>query len=510
MSARVLTKSRTRRCGCDCKDVVLGPCADFVKGGGYGYGAPVTADCCDVCRDQNQQPPCVYVADFGCVLRYQTDTGYGNNYGSYGGYGGEHNYISIVEGSIDLRHNDYFSPTSKCKWIGLGETPGCSFGAVGGVGAGFCFSPEATGGSWGYAFPNNKPEHCCISLCTWAEIYYMYGDGLHAPITTVFGTSWELEITASGATFSWDHPILGLLSYAKFTEWVCDDLNTMTLTSEGNLPEGFMPKHICIKPYFGTGFNGSMYDCKLNPTIQGQEVLSDPQITKCWDDCEDVSYDAPEHRCACCDACQPCAYVYCGSTLYQFTRPGTGPDPVGINSAQQAFKGGSFTSGFGGVLYCDGETPKWQLDTYCDGEYLGTSEDPDFTCVDNVMYFQFSPDFEVPCCVSDPPPTCDCLTLQTDLPTVTVSSSGGSSATLSFGGASWSALTSIDSLAVTPAFTCVTATSYTLTITYEPTNPSYPGNATYNSSSGVCDPLEVVFNNVDLGDGVLKTITVTA
>lgn len=367
MTAVLRTLSRNMRCGCDCKDKPQGACKDVDP-------KPPTADCCNVCRDQGEDPPCVYIADFGCRLKYD-----GHSIAEYSQTGSQFS-------GVQLRHKNYYD--EPCKWVALGETGGCTFGTVPGIGMGFCYEEEFRGGFFLYAFPNPAPEHCCISLCTWGELTWYDGTTI-TPVVDVFGISWELDVTAAGATLSWDHPVFGLLSYEKATPWVCNNTNTMVLTSHGTLPDAFMPHHICVTPRFDTDAAGG---CKGS---------------KCYDDCTDAGYASQEDRCACCDSCQPCAFIVCGSSVVELTRPGVGPDPVS-GASGNAFKGGSFTSGPGFVLYCDASVPEWKVDVYCDGVYRGTANDPSFECRNNVMYYSFVFDFDTGgCCSTTPTECCD-------------------------------------------------------------------------------------------------------
>ena len=87
--------------------------------------------------------------------------------------------------------------------------------------------------------------------------------------------SWELNIESK--TLSYEHPQFGLLSYFAEEEWICDNVNTMTLLKKGSLPEGVLPEKVCV----AAAFDGA---CKAKYSLQ------------CYED--------PTENGPCCDPCK--------------------------------------------------------------------------------------------------------------------------------------------------------------------------------------------------------------
>lgn len=148
-----------RPCGCDCQDEVddlrydygLSKCISTSTPGCESYSAdqvecmyPLGSDCCTTCIDED--PPCAYVADFGCDVTYEG--------------------ISIAAANVVLRHACYFE--NQCSWVAIGPITdiglehtgaGTGTGTTGGVGV-----AQPVGESPIYASCGDG----CQSCCTWS------------------------------------------------------------------------------------------------------------------------------------------------------------------------------------------------------------------------------------------------------------------------------------------------------------------------------------------------------
>lgn len=101
------------------------------------------------------------------------------------------------------------------------------------------------------------------------------------------GTSWKLHVQEF-ATFSYDHPTFGLLEYTGTEAWLCDNVNTLSLTSQGNLPDGVLPQKVCIRPKYD-GKCGC-YDTVIYQSASEQCECGDngcPQTHTLWLRCDD-------------------------------------------------------------------------------------------------------------------------------------------------------------------------------------------------------------------------------
>lgn len=456
---------RHRKCGCDCRD-------------NESFAQTNTAPCCDQCPDW--ESPCCWIARFECTVL--PDSGCDNP-----------STRGLACADVYLRPACYFGPFTftvgdcgtpfdvtipggNCKWIALGRyLPGCSE----------CLSC-AGANEIGIMDPESN-------FCSWDDVTTSYV----LPPYTRYGYSWVLTLAVGSATLEWDHETYGLLTYTFTGTWDCAGPNTMTLTAHGTLDDGVLPSSICVVPLDRPSEGG------CNPNVP-------------------CGYTDPADRCDCCDPCcdslppQP-LFITCGAcsestTVTPTVGGGNGLDGVDSPSGQTY---GACATLCGKELcanwYCS--SGQWKLDGYVDGDFCGTGNLTHTCCPLTLGTTTLSGCAPSGCdiCAGDGcEPPCDCSTLLTDLASVTVSSSGGGSISLPNNVTDWSQLTSLDSLPVTLTFDCVDSTNYTLAVVYEPGNPGYVGFGNYTSASGVCSPLEAVFNNVDLGDGVLKTITVTA
>lgn len=96
------------------------------------------------------------------------------------------------------------------------------------------------------------------------------------------GISWTLHVDTI-ATLYYDHPVFGYLEYTGVdgVPWLCDNTNTLYLTSQGTgeaaLPDGVLPKKVCIRPKY----SGECGDYDLN--------TYNPPGDKCL--CKDIECD---------------------------------------------------------------------------------------------------------------------------------------------------------------------------------------------------------------------------
>ena len=96
------------------------------------------------------------------------------------------------------------------------------------------------------------------------------------------GTSWKLTVQEF-AVYSYNHPTFGYLEYVGREAWLCDNTNTVWLTQQGTLPDGVLPKSICIRPKYD-GVCGC-YDKNWYPTPEDACLCADngcPQKHTLW------------------------------------------------------------------------------------------------------------------------------------------------------------------------------------------------------------------------------------
>lgn len=70
-------------------------------------------------------------------------------------------------------------------------------------------------------------------------------------IIETLGISWRLSVQEF-ATLTYDHPEAGLLQYTGDVPWICNNVNTLKLTSQGDLDDGVLPPSVCIRPSYDT------------------------------------------------------------------------------------------------------------------------------------------------------------------------------------------------------------------------------------------------------------------
>ena len=101
-------------------------------------------------------------------------------------------------------------------------------------------------------------------------------------IIDALGISWKLDTSSDYATLTYAHPVLGLLQYTGLAPWIADNVNTVHLTSRGDLPapgdEGYikvLPDEVCIRPLFDSNGCGC-YDRMTYDTSSNQCLCKDP------------------------------------------------------------------------------------------------------------------------------------------------------------------------------------------------------------------------------------------
>lgn len=107
-------------------------------------------------------------------------------------------------------------------------------------------------------------------------------------IIEAYGISWRL-IVGARATLSYDHPAFGLLQYTGESDWLCDNVNTLHLTSKGSLPDGVLPLHVCVRPRYDGGCG--CYDLNTYNPPEDKAKCCDPEcpiIKDLWFECNGV------------------------------------------------------------------------------------------------------------------------------------------------------------------------------------------------------------------------------
>lgn len=173
-------------------------------------------------------------------------------------------------------------------------------------------------------------------------------------IIDVLGVSWTLKVQELAVLF-YDHPSFGMLRYDGVEAWLCDNVNTMELTSQGSLPDGVLPKRMCIRP---------KHDGECG--------------------CYDLNhYNPPEDKCKCCDPeCPIPGFLYffctdeggsCEETCQGGLTIGGGNGLDGVNNPTGPTYGMCCTLcevEVCGNLYCSGG--QWYVDIYNDGVFCNT------------------------------------------------------------------------------------------------------------------------------------------
>jgi len=178
------------------------------------------------------------------------------------------------------------------------------------------------------------------------------------PMTTsiidALGISWRLQVQEF-AVLSYSHPEFGSLEYTGLTEFIPANVNTLHLTSQGSLPDGVLPKNICVRP---------KYDA----------------VCGCYDVTE---YDPPEAACLCKDPGCPCIEqkicLECtidGITSVECCEGQACIGREGVNAPAGPSRELCCTLlgvNVCGVWYCDA-SGQWWVDIYCDDVLTASNE----------------------------------------------------------------------------------------------------------------------------------------
>jgi len=177
-------------------------------------------------------------------------------------------------------------------------------------------------------------------------------------IIDALGISWKLDTSSDYATLTYTHPVLGLLQYTGLAPWIADNVNTVHLTSRGDLPAPgdvdyvkVLPDEVCIRPLFDANGCGC-YDLVTYQNASLQCLCKDPGC-----DC------IPEKMCLTCDGSKECC---------------TGNACVGGREGVNNPSGPSYelccvllSVNVCGVWYCSGGS--WFVDIYCNDVLITTN-----------------------------------------------------------------------------------------------------------------------------------------
>lgn len=241
-------------------------------------------------------------------------------------------------------------------------------------------------------------------------------------IIEALGVSWKLDTSSDYATLSYTHPVLGLLQYTGTTPWLPDNVNTVHLTSRGDLPapgdEGYvkvLPDSVCIRPLFDSNGCGC-YDL----------VTYDNAAVQC--ECKDPGCDCiPEKICLECDGSVECCEGNACIGRDGVASP-SGPGYelcctlLGVNVC--------------GVWYCS--SGQWKVDIYCNDILITTNDISHEGCplVLGTTGFDGCEDCVVcvgPDCDPPPPPREVCCCPGAAIPNTLVASDGTNTLSLTRG-----------------------------------------------------------------------------
>jgi len=295
-----------------------------------------------------------------------------------------YNDTDIAASTVTLRQRCRFQ--GPCNWVAVGPTGDPRDGVVGHEP--YCMlCAEFSVGT-------------CASNCTWEDVQAgLCPDGgkpglLNPRINILekWDISWSLNV-AEPATLAYAHPSFGVLIYTTSDDepWLCDNVNTMYLTAQGNLPDGVMPESICIRPRY-SGCGGAMdYDVK---SIDYAEV--EDQVACCDPACGSIGPIPIKVRC--CFNFEECSTTFVKQTLLLGRDSPAGPSYLGSCTLHGVL--------WTGVIYCDGV--RWKTDWYCKSprEFFVTTTHT-HTCCPLTLSIEYWPDNfgGVNCC---PVQECQC------------------------------------------------------------------------------------------------------
>jgi hypothetical protein len=237
----------------------------------------------------------------------------------------------IAAGVVTLRQKCRF--TDPCEWVAVGPTANEIDGVVG-------KNPAS-------AICSQTP--LCSSNCTWEKIK-VSADAGAGNVLAVYGVSWELHVRAVGTTLKYNHPSFGVLIYTASDDepWLCDNVNTLYLTSRGDLPDGVMPESICVRPRYSGCGGDFRYDIKSDAydTVEHQIACCDPACG---------SIGPIPIRIMCCNRLEQCETTFVAQTTLLGIEDPAGPSYLGSCTLHGVL--------WTGVHYCDGN--RWLADWYC-------------------------------------------------------------------------------------------------------------------------------------------------
>ena len=386
------------RKGCDCQNVpiderwrYLEKCANTTNPGCEDYGDdvkcfyPKNQLTCSFCGDKDI--PCTYDALFG-----------GGVIGKTGVCDIIYDDKDIAASTVTLRQRCRFQ--GPCNWVAVGPTDDARDGVVGHDPYCMLCAQVSVG--------------TCASNCTWESVQAGVCPQGGKPsllnprinILEKWGISWSLNV-AEPATLTYDHPSFGVLIYTTSMDepFLCDNVNTLYLTAQGELPDGVMPESICVRPRY-SGCGGAMdYDVKSD----AYEEVED-QIACCDPACGSIGPIPITVRC--CFSLERCETTFVAQTTLLGRDSPAGPSYLGSCTLHGVL--------WTGVIYCDGV--RWKTDWYCKSprEFFITTTHT-HTCCPLTLSVEYWPDNfgGVKCC---PVQECKCCdTTGTDYDTLEMS-----------------------------------------------------------------------------------------
>jgi hypothetical protein len=313
-------------------------------------------------------------------------------------------------------------------------------------------------------------------------------------IIDALGISWKLDTSSDYATLTYAHPVLGLLQYTGDVPWIADNVNTLKLTSRGDLPAvgdvsyvKVLPDSVCIRPLYDANGCGC-YDLVTYDSVANQCACKDPGC-----DC------IPEFMCLTCDGDKEC----CTGDACVGGRDGV-DNPSGPSRELCCTLLGVLVCG---VWYCSGG--QWKVDIYCDGVLITTNDISHEGCPLVLGSTSFSGCVDCEGCVGedcdpDPPPGIDTPCCDEPTPetlTASISYSGGcacpATSTLTFNAAlvRWDG--TFPGCSTPFRLECVGVTWQLTT-----------SGGTFNAVTVVCSPISITFTGVTFVDCPLQTATV--
>jgi len=380
-----------KRKGCDCQNVpiderwrYLSKCEKVIVDG----ETKITAGCEDygddlTCRYPKNQLTCSFCGDDDIPCTYDALFG-GGIVGKTGLCDIIYDDTDIAASTVTLRQKCRFD--GPCTWVAVGPTDDARDGVVGHDPYCMLCAEYSVG--------------TCASNCTWESVQAglcSSGEkpGLLNPrinILAKWGVSWVLNV-AEPATLTYDHPSFGVLIYTTSEDepWICDNVNTMYLTAQGDLPDGVMPESICVRPRYSGCGGATDYDVKSD----AYEEVED-QIACCDPACGSIG--PIPIKVLCCVNFEECSTTFTAQKTLLGRDSPAGPSYLGSCTLHGVL--------WTGVVYCDGV--RWKTDWYCKSprEFFVTTTHT-HTCCPLELSIEYWPDGlnGVKCC---PVQECKC------------------------------------------------------------------------------------------------------